>query len=200
MNEGKVRILVLDNEAPGQGVLRQVLDAENWNVRVVPDSGLLLTELKSGDWSLVIANAALTGLNSPVFHILRELALVPENEGGRLRALFLVPETAREAQAALENARMPYVIRPFTLQDLLEKVSDLLLEVHAIDEPIRQVRYDFKGRERKRRLRKSSRETSMFAPRDDYSMTEEEITEFEKQEQEEIKKRPLKKKFDLGQP
>ncbi len=42
MNEGKVRILVLDNEAPGQGVLRQVLDAENWNVRVVPDSGLLM--------------------------------------------------------------------------------------------------------------------------------------------------------------
>jgi len=31
-------------------------------------------------------------------------------------------------------------------------------------------------------------------------MTEEEITEFEKQEQEEIKKRPLKRKFDLGRP
>ncbi len=200
MSEGKIGILVLDNEAQGRGVLRQVLDSENWRVRVVPDTGLLLTELRSGEWSLVIANAALTGLDTPVFHVLRELALAPATEGARLRVLFVVPELDQQAQTALENAHLPSVLRPFNLHDFLDKVSDLLLEIHAIEVPIRQVRYDFKGRERKRRLHKSSRETSMFAARDDYSMTEEEIAEYEKQEQEEIKKRPLKKKFDLGQP
>ncbi len=200
MNEGKIGILVLDNEPPGQGVLRLMLDAENWRVRVVPDAGLLLTELKSGEWSLVIANASLTGLDTPAFQILRELALVPENEGARVRVLFLLPELDRDSQTALENARMPYVLRPFHLHDFLDKISDLLLEIHAIEAPIRQVRYDFKGRERRKRQRKSSRETSMFAARDDYSMTEEEIAEYEKQEQEEIKKRQQKKTFDLGRP
>ena len=30
--------------------------------RIVPDTKLLLAELKSGEWSLVIANVAMTGL------------------------------------------------------------------------------------------------------------------------------------------
>ncbi len=198
MNEGKVGILVLDDEASGHGVLHQMLDSEGCRVRVVPDAGLLLTELKSGEWSLVVANAELAGLGSPAFEVLRELALVPESEGARLRVLFLVPELDRNSQTALENSRLPYVVRPFNLHDFLDKVSDLLLEVHAIDAPIRQVRYDFKSRKRKQA--KTSRETSMFAARGEYTMTEEEIAEYEKQEQEEIKKRPLKRKFDLGRP
>jgi DNA-binding response OmpR family regulator len=200
MSAGKIGILVLDDEASGHGVLRQMLDSEGWRVRVVPDSGLLLTELRSAEWSLVIANVAMTGPDTAAFHVLRELALVPANEGARVRVLFLVPEFDRERQTILENARLPYVLRPFNLQDFLEKVSDLLLEIHAIENPIRQVRYDFKGRDRKRKQAKSSRETSMFAARGDYTMTEEELAEYEKQEQEDIKKRPLKKKFDLGQP
>ena len=200
MGEAKIAILVLDDEASGQGLVRQVLDSEGWQVRVVPDALLLLSELKSGEWSLVIANAALTGLGTPVFQILRELAAVPENQGARVRVLFLVSELDRETQTALESARLPYVLRPFNLHDFLDKVSDLLLEVHAIEAPIRQVRYDFKGRERRKRQRKSSRETSMFATRDDYSMTEEEIAEYEKQEQEDVKKRQQKKTTDLGRP
>ena len=45
--------------------------------------------------------------------------------------------------SALEQARVPYAVRPFHLHDLLEKVSDLLVEVKAIEGPLRMTRYEF---------------------------------------------------------
>ena len=61
----QVNILVLDQEGSSATALRQVLDSEGWRVRVVSDAKLLLTELKTGEWSLVIANIALLGVDSP---------------------------------------------------------------------------------------------------------------------------------------
>ena len=88
----QVGILVLDNDPSGQGALRQILDSEGWRVRIVPDTKLLLTELKTGEWSLVVANAALIGLDSPLFVTLRELSSVSAEEGARLRVLYILPE------------------------------------------------------------------------------------------------------------
>jgi DNA-binding response OmpR family regulator len=88
----QVGILVLDDDASSQGALRQILDSEGWRVRIVPDTKLLLAELRSGEWSLVIANVAMTGLESPLFFTLRELSSVSADEGARLRVLYLVPE------------------------------------------------------------------------------------------------------------
>jgi hypothetical protein len=81
-------------------------------------------------------------------------------------------------------------------------VSDLLLEIRLIEAPIRQVQYEFKRQEKRRRkLRKTGRQTSMFASRDDYSMSEEELAEFEKQEKQEAEKRQQPdKKYALGDP
>ena len=87
----QVNILVLDQEGSSATALRQVLDSEGWRVRVVSSTKLLLTELKTGEWSLVIANIALLGIDSPGYSTLRELASVPAEEGGRLRGLFLSP-------------------------------------------------------------------------------------------------------------
>jgi len=52
----QVGILILDDDDNNQGALRQILDSEGWRVRLVQDPKQLLTELKSGEWSLVIAN------------------------------------------------------------------------------------------------------------------------------------------------
>src|SRR5437879_10958453 len=90
----QVGILILDDDAQSQGALKQILDSEGWRVRVVPDTKMLLAELKTGEWSLVIANVALTGVDGPAFITLRELATVSPEEGGRIRALFLVPEAS----------------------------------------------------------------------------------------------------------
>jgi DNA-binding response OmpR family regulator len=192
----QVGILVLDDEAQGSAV-RQILDSEGWRVRIVSDAKLLLAELKTAEWSLVIANIALTGIDTPAFITLRELASVPAEEGGRIRVLYLVPElTGSQYVGALETARFPYVVRPYHLHDFLEKVSDLLVEVKAIEAPLRQVRYEFGSLRKKKK--QAGRSNSMFASRDSYGYTDEELAEYEKQEAESSKTKRNKPRTNLG--
>jgi hypothetical protein len=153
----------------------------------------------------VIVNVAMVGLTSPIYLTLRELALAPAVEKGNVRArvLFVVPESvASEALPIFERDKLPYVLKPFQFHDLLEKVSDLLMEAAALASPIRRVRHDSSLSERKRKEGREGREsgnhlsqrnTSMFARRDEYVMTEEEIADYEKTEKEE---REGKKKKD----
>jgi DNA-binding NtrC family response regulator len=200
----RIGILIIDNDEVSQSALRQVLDSEGWHVRVVPVLSDALPELSSGEWSLVIANVSMTGISGPVYSTLRELALAPAVEAGMIRArvLFLVTEKASaEARSLLEKDRLPYVLKPFQFNDFLEKVSDLLMETDALPKPIRRVRRDVNAFERKRKenraghesaIRQGRRDTGMFAKRDEYVMTEEEIAEFEKAEKEEQEKRNRK--------
>jgi DNA-binding response OmpR family regulator len=195
----QVGILVLDNDPGGQGALRQILDSEGWRVRIVPDTKLLMAELKSGEWSLVVANVALMGLDSPLFFTLRELSSVSAAEGARLRVLYILPEmSGGQFVGPLEAAKLPYVVRPFHLHDFLEKVSDLLVEVKAIEAPLRQVRHEF-GQIRKKK-RQDGRTNSMFAARDSFSYTDEELAEYEKQESEASKSRRNRVRTNLGDP
>jgi DNA-binding response OmpR family regulator len=192
-----VGILVLDNDPSGQGALRQILDSEGWRVRIVPDTKLLLAELKTGGWSLVVANAALIGLDSPLFVTLRELSSFSAAEGARLRVLYILPElSGAQFVGPLEAAKLPYVVRPFHLHDFLEKVSDLLVEVKAIEAPLRQVRHEF-GQIRKKK-QKDGRSNSMFAARDSFSYTDEELAEYEKQESEVSNSRRNRVRTNLG--
>jgi DNA-binding response OmpR family regulator len=193
----KIGILIIENDEPNQSALRQLLDSEGWQVRVVPVVSQALSELSTGEWSLVIVNIAMIGLTSPVYLTLRELALAPAVEDGKVRArvLFMVPESAPfEALSTFEREKLPYVVRPFQFHDLLEKVSDLLMETAALVNPIRRVRHDSSLSERQRKEGRQGREsgnamaprnTSMFAKRDEYVMTEEEIADYEKSEKEE---------------
>jgi DNA-binding response OmpR family regulator len=195
----QVSILVLDEDNQNASALRQILDSEGWRVRVVNEARDLLADLRSAEWSLVIANVALLGVESPLFLTLREIATVPVEEGGRLRALFLIPEmTGSQYVGPLESARLPYVVRPYHLHDFLEKVSDLLVEVKAIEAPIRQVRREFGSLRKKKQ--QTSRVTSMFASRDSYSYTDEEMAEYERQEAEASKTKRQKPRTNLGDP
>ena len=194
-----VGILVLDDDPANQGALRQILDSEGWRVRVVSDAKLLFAELKSGEWSLVIANVAMTGLDSPLYFTLRELSGVSPAEGARVRVLYLVPEmTGSQYVATLELARLPYVVRPFHLHDFLEKVSDLLVEIKAIEAPLRQVRHEF-GQARKKKSQ-AGRSNAMFASRDSFSYSDEELAEYERQESESAKLRRNRPRTNLGDP
>jgi DNA-binding response OmpR family regulator len=195
----QVGILVLDDNAPGGSAVKQILDSEGWRVRIVADTKMLLAELKTGEWSLVIADVSLTGVEGPAFITLRELASVSPAEGGRVRVLYLVPELAGSQYVShLEAARLPYVLRPYHLHDFLEKVSDLLVEVKAIEGPIRQVRHEFGAMRKKKK--QAARSNSMFASRDSFSYTDEELAEYEKQEGEASKARRGKPRVNLGDP
>jgi DNA-binding response OmpR family regulator len=201
----KVGILIFENDAASQSALRQVLDSEGWQVRIVPDVNRALAELSTGAWSLVIASTAMATTASPAFSVLKELAHAPAVEEGKFRArvLFLVPETgALDVQPLLEREHLPYVLKPFPFHDLLEKVSDLLMETSSLANPIRRVRHDATLAERTRDemraghqsgRRTQSRQTSMFANRGEYVMTEEEIAEYERTEQRELAQKRKKK-------
>jgi DNA-binding response OmpR family regulator len=177
----QVGILIFENEERTGAALRQILDSEGCRVRVAPDTKLLQTELKTGEYSLLIANVELVGLNTALFQVLRELGTVSVEDGARLRILFVVPELAgHQIVAQLEEAKLPYVTRAFHLHDFLEKVSDLLVEVKAIEGPLRMTRYEFGAARKKKKA--ASKTSSMFASRDSYSYTEEELAEYEQQE------------------
>jgi DNA-binding response OmpR family regulator len=195
----QVGLLVLESDGNSSLALKQILDSEGWRVRLVPDLSLLHAELKTGEYSLVIANIELIGLDSPTFHVLRELAGVAPEDGARVRVLYVVPELAgNQFVAGLEMARMPYAVRPFHLHDFLEKVSDLLVEVKAIEGPLRMTRREF-GEARKKK-KQASRTTSMFASRDSYVYTEEELAEYERMEAEASKNRRNRPRTNLGDP
>ena len=177
--------------------LRQVLDSEGWRVRVVQDVPSLFAELKTGEYSLVIANIATVGVATPAFVTLKELCTVPAEEGARLRILFLVPElTGSQFVGTLETSHVPYVVRPYHLNEFLEKVSDLLVEIKAIETHIRQVRHEF-GDVRKKK-KQAARSNSMFASRDSFSYSDEELAEYERQDAEAAKTRRHKPRTNLG--
>ena len=191
-----VNILIIDDDPASQAALRQVLDAEEWRLQIVPEANSALQVLATGDWTLVIVNVGMTGLSGSLYMTLKELALAPPMESGKggcacsswCRRLGL-----ERSNRVLEQEHLPYVLKPFNLHDVLEKVSDLLLEAGAIPQSIRQVRREGlavgKRREGGRMLGARSgatRNTGMFANRADYSsMTEEEIAEYERQQHEE---------------
>jgi len=199
-----VRILIIDDDEATQNAMRHVLDSEGWKFKIQPLASETLNELAAEQWSLLLVNVALSGLSGPLFATLRDLSQATAVEEGkrRVRVLFLVPELlAQHAQGWLEHERLPYVIKPVNLHDFLDKVSDLLVENQSIERPIRQVRTDFRAERRAKDRRKSPdrRATPMFAARDDYSYSDEEIAEFESQEKEQSKRR-YKPPTDLGVP
>ncbi|HUL34473.1 MAG TPA: hypothetical protein VL128_11355 [Candidatus Eisenbacteria bacterium] len=195
----QVGILVFEDDARSNAALRQILDSEGWRVRVVPDVALLQAELKTGEYSLLIANVALVAGNVALFQVLKELASVSVEDGARLRVLFVVPELGGgQFVSQLEEARLPYVMRPFHLHDFLEKVSDLLVEVRAIEGPLRMTRHEFVAARKKKKA--TGRTNSMFASRDSYSYSEEELAEYERQETEASRTKKTRARSNLGDP
>jgi DNA-binding response OmpR family regulator len=207
-----VNILVIEDDPATQAALRQVLAAEEWRVEVVTAPDTALQVLASGDWTLVLASVGTMGLSGTLYRILKALSetreeSAPQESGSRrIRVLFLVPEAgAGTAQPQLERDHLQYVLKPFNFHDILEKVSDLLVDAGAIPQSIRQVRREAGVRriDAGRRMfgkANANRNTQMFANRADYSdytMTEEEVTEFERLEDERIR-RKKKDITDLG--
>jgi CheY-like chemotaxis protein len=80
----EVGILVVDNDVASQRALKNVLDVEGWNVRIVPTASHALPELASGNWNLAIVNVSLLDMKGPLFTLLKELTEAgesPSDEG-----------------------------------------------------------------------------------------------------------------------
>jgi len=195
-----IGILIVDADASSQRALKNVFDYEGWRVRIVPHPSQALEEIATGGWNLVIVNMALADVQGPLFSVLKDLALadsvgigdVNQASVKRIRVLFLVPVLlAKDVQPILEREGLPYSLKPYPLNDLLEKVSELLVESGAMAEPLRSIGGFAGSRKRRRdtRFGQESRKQAMFASREDYQMTEEEIADWEREEAEDKKKR-----------
>jgi CheY-like chemotaxis protein len=212
----EVSILIIDDDIASQRALKLILDSEGWRVRIVPLASQAMSELASGSWDLAIVNVTLLDMSGPVFSTLTELAQaqmsIPEPaistedqelRPRRFRALFLVPLMgSKEVPLILEREGLPYSFKPYHLHDFLQKVSDLLIESGAISEPLRSVA-GFEHKKRRRDVR-SPRDVhggrKMFASREDYQMTEEEMAEFERQEREEDERKKRAKQLLNREP
>jgi CheY-like chemotaxis protein len=201
----QVGILLVDDDVASQQALKSVLDSEGWRVRIVPKASEALAELATGAWNLAIVNVALADPRGPLFAILKELAQAQEVGAPaagsdvalrkRIRVLFLVPLLmAQEVQPILEREGLPHSPKPYHLHDFLERVSELLVESGAIADPIRGVGgfSDRKVRRREGRFGRGTHAGAMFASREDYHMTEEEMSEYERQEEEEQRRKRQK--------
>ena len=214
----EVGILVIEDDVISQRAIKNLLDAEGWRVRILPVASRLLAELATGNWSLLIVNVALLDLGGPLFSTLSELAHSEPGVGAAtpsdsapgkssdpvgadlakgspqrgFRVLFLVPLHARgQSQTVLDREELPYTLKPYHLHDFLEKVSELLVEAGALAEPMRTMG-NSPGRKRRlqdARTARDIRDGSMFPSREDYQMSEEELADFERQEEEDRKKR-----------
>lgn len=194
-----IGILIIDDDAASQAALLQVLGAEGWFVEATGSPSQAFQELATGKWSLVLANVETTGVIGALFTILCELAQAPADAAAKahVRVLFLVPESAAaQAKPLLEQAHLPYVPKPLNFNDLLERVSELLVESNAIGAPIRQVRERFASARKSRGSRDTGRDaarnTGMFARSEDYQWSEEELLEYERQETEARRKKKKK--------
>lgn len=169
-----INVALTDLRGPLFAILKELAQADQNELVPVPDEA-----------EVAAAKAAV----SETFAGEREDPPPPPRK--RVRVLFLVPPlSAAKAQPVLEREGLPYSLKPYHLHDFLEKVSELLVESGAIEQPIRAMR-DFSARKRRvaRRTARDSRRGAMFATREDYQMTEEEMVEWERQEEEERKKR-----------
>jgi len=201
----EIGILIIDDDIVSQRALKNVLDSEGWRVRIVPLASRAMAEIASGVWSLVIVNVALTDVRGPIFTTLRDLAQgqadapddaeIDVGRPKRIRVLFLVPLlAAKHAQPVLEREGLPYSLKPYHLNEFLEKVGDLLVEAGAIEVPIRSMDFSVRRKRAGSQSARDRRNGSMFASREDYQMSEEEMVDFERQEDEDRKKREKEQK------
>ena len=70
------------------------------------------------------------------------------------------------------------------------------MEVKAIEGPIRQVRHEFGAMRKKKK--QAGRSNSMFASRDSFSYSDEELAEYEKAESEASSSKRSKPRTNLG--
>ena len=191
----EINILVLEDDPGSQHAIQLMMDGEGWKVKMIGDADAGMQELAHGSWALVVANLSVVEFTSPLFQILKELAqAAPVEEGkSRVRVLFVVPASQTTAAIpVLENARLPYAMKPYQFNDFIEKVNDLLLQAQFLSKTARERGFAFEQRARTKTGKPgkgAAAANSMFASRDEYYYSEEELAEYEREQSEQEKKK-----------
>jgi DNA-binding NtrC family response regulator len=191
----EINILVLEDDSESKNAIQMMMDGEGWKVTMLDDADAGMQALAQGTWALVVANLYLADFSSPLFQILKELAQAPPVEDGksRVRVLFVVPAgDVSTAIPVLEEARLPFTVKPYQFNDFMEKVNDLLLQARFLTKTSRERGFAFEKSASETKGKKGKKAaSSMFASRDEYYYTEEELAEYEREQEEQKKKKKL---------
>ena len=196
----KLEYLIVDDDVVSQRALKNILDSEGWRVRIVPLASAAMLELASGEWSLVIVNVAMTDVRGPLFSILKELAqgAADAPEGAS------VDQTRPSASAFFSSSRCSPSVRPsrssngnpcptsssrITCTISSEKSASCWSRPARSPIPFAASATLTAPAAAARRARSPQAPQLMFAARDDYQMSEEEMLEWERSEEEARKKR-----------
>lgn len=121
------RILVVEDEPTVARLIADVLEEEGMRVDVLLDGREALDRAASESYDLVICDMKMPGLDGQ--HFLRTL----QRTGNSLRDRFLFVTgdiIAAQTREFLERNRLPYVAKPFRVEELTEKVREVL-QIHV---------------------------------------------------------------------
>ncbi len=122
------RILVVDDEPVVAHLIADALRQQGHTVRVHTDSRRALAEVFREPFQLIICDIRMPELDGPGFHRL----LLERQPGLARRVLFTTGDTlARETLSFLEQTHLPYLAKPFHVDELRSMVSNLLHDLEV---------------------------------------------------------------------
>ena len=115
------KILVVDDDRESGDLLREVLEENGYQVRVLQDGGIALNELcRESAFRIVIADLRMPGMTG--MELLRELRQQDSHYGIVLMSSFI---SDTERKVALQLGVDGLLDKPFRLSELLQMVSEL---------------------------------------------------------------------------
>lgn len=184
---GVVNVLVVGEDEQMRTLLGVMLERRGWHIELAESESAGLEELTETGWHLVVVDTLPKHAEGPLHEVLQEL----QKAGKTLQVLYVTPESMEGAERErLERQGMACLARPVRLHDLLELVSDLLLESGALKRPLREL--DDSPRAALQGTGPSESgfvEYRMFARREDYCYDEEYYEEEEKKKKKEEEER-----------
>jgi signal transduction histidine kinase/AmiR/NasT family two-component response regulator len=125
-------VLVVEDEPTVAQLIADVLCDEGFQVEVLPDGSRAPERAASEEFDLVICDVKMPGLDGPHFYHSLVLAGNPLKD----RFLFVTGDVlAAQTREFLEQNRLPYVAKPFRMEELTEKVERVLAEAKHPESP-----------------------------------------------------------------
>jgi CheY-like chemotaxis protein len=116
-------VLVVEDEPTVARLIADVLEDEGMSAEVLMDGRAALDRAAREHYDLVICDMKMPGLDGQNFY----KALVRAGNSLRGRFLFVTgDEVAPQTQKFLERHRLPHVAKPFRVEELTEKVKQVL--------------------------------------------------------------------------
>jgi signal transduction histidine kinase/ActR/RegA family two-component response regulator len=125
------RALVVEDEPTVAQLIADVLGDEGFQVEILPDGRNAAERAASARFELIVCDMKMPGLNGQHFYDSLAIAGNPVKN----RFLFVTGDVlAAHTREFLERNRLPYLAKPFRVEELLEKVQRVLAEAEHVEE------------------------------------------------------------------